>query len=266
LQASRACELVSSSFVAAAGRSLRSALQLDGVISRVDGVLMLAAFLTWLIATLIEARRERSGVPELIIGATVVAVRTSVPELATAVIAELKGHDEVGLGTVLGSNIFNGLFIVAPAAIIHPIAVGSTGVFVALVFGLVALACSFPPKNGFIERRRGLLLLALYAMYLTTVLQLAALRRDPSLSACVPSSHGLSTTSGLKRCANRARNSLRSASPNFRSAAALLMIDMNVFHCSPVIPSPTCTGFISRPVYKQGPPVASQSASTISCR
>jgi hypothetical protein len=36
----------------------------------------------------------------------------------------------------------------------------------------VALACSFPPKNGFIERRRGLLLLALYAMYLTTVLQL----------------------------------------------------------------------------------------------
>lgn len=112
------------------------------------------------------------GVPEFIIGATVVAVGTSVPELATAVIAKLKGHDEVGLGTVLGSNIFNGLFIVALAAIIHPIAVSGTGVFVALVFGLVALACSYPPKNGFIEGRRGLLLLALYAMYLTTVLQL----------------------------------------------------------------------------------------------
>ena len=112
------------------------------------------------------------GVPEFIIGATVVAVGTSVPELATAMIAKLKGHDEVGLGTILGSNIFNGLFIVALAAVIHPIPVGGFGVFVAIIFGIVALACSYPPGNGFIERRRGVLLLILYVMYLVTVLQL----------------------------------------------------------------------------------------------
>jgi hypothetical protein len=60
--------------------------------------------------------------------------------------------------------------------------------------------------------------------------------------------HRASTTSALKRCANRARNSLRSASPNLRSAAVVLMIVMNVLHCSSVIPSPTCTGFMSRPM------------------
>jgi cation:H+ antiporter len=114
------------------------------------------------------------GVGEFVIGATVVAVGTSVPELATAVIAKLRGHDEVGLGTILGSNIFNGLFIVALAATIHPIAVGWREVFVALIFGLVALACSYPSGSGFIERRRGAVLLALYAAYLTTVFQMAA--------------------------------------------------------------------------------------------
>lgn len=114
------------------------------------------------------------GVAEFVIGATVVAVGTSVPELATAIIAKLRGHDEVGLGTILGSNIFNGLFIVALAATIHPIALGWREVFGALAFGIVALLCCYPPSTGFIERRRGFLLLALYAAYLTTVLQMAA--------------------------------------------------------------------------------------------
>jgi cation:H+ antiporter len=187
-------------------------LFLDGELSRVDGALMLAAFFAWLITTILDARHQRSvaeevlgarrlwavvascgiglllliaagrfivsgargiavhfGVGEFVIGATVVAVGTSVPELATAVIAKLRGHDEVGLGT-----IFNGLFIVALAATIHPIAVGWREVFVALIFGLVALACSYPSGSGFIERRRGAVLLALYAAYLTTVFQMAA--------------------------------------------------------------------------------------------
>jgi cation:H+ antiporter len=191
-------------------------LCLDGEISRVDGILMLCAFVAWLAATVIEARRQRSaaeevlgaqrlwaaslhcaiglaflvtagyfivsgargialqfGVAEFVIGATVVAVGTSVPELATAIIAKLRGHDEVGLGTILGSNIFNGLFIVALAASIHPITFHWRQVFGALAFGVVALLCCYPSRTGFIERRRGYLLLALYAVYLTTVLQMA---------------------------------------------------------------------------------------------
>ena len=114
------------------------------------------------------------GVGEFVIGATVIAVGTSVPELATAVVAKLRGHDEVGLGTILGSNIFNGLFIVALAATIYPIVISVRDVAGALVFGLVALACAYPPRSGFIERRRGVLLLVIYAAYLPIVLQVGA--------------------------------------------------------------------------------------------
>ncbi|MGZ8487599.1 MAG: sodium:calcium antiporter [Candidatus Binatia bacterium] len=111
------------------------------------------------------------GLDEFTIGATVVAVGTSPPELATTVIAKLRGHDEVGVGTILGSNIFNGLLIVGVAAIIHPIAVGWRDVAGVLIFGMLAVALTFPNGRGFIERRRGLLMLALYAAFLVAVLQ-----------------------------------------------------------------------------------------------
>jgi cation:H+ antiporter len=111
------------------------------------------------------------GIDEFIIGATIVAIGTSVPELATTIIAKLRGHDEVGLGTILGSNIFNGIFIVAVAAIISPIRVAWREVAITLMFGLMALVFTYPTRGGFIERRRGALLLVLYAVYLGTILQ-----------------------------------------------------------------------------------------------
>ncbi|WP_018989950.1 calcium/sodium antiporter [Aromatoleum toluclasticum] len=189
-------------------------LFLDGVLSRVDGLLMLALFAAWLSAAVMEARRQRSaaesvmgaprvgkalasgvvglgflvlagniivvaakgiaasyGIDEFIIGATLVAIGTSTPELATTVIAKLRGHDEVSLGTILGSNIFNGLLIVPIAAVIHPIAIGWREVMVALVCGLVAVAVTWPPRSGFISRRRGVVLLALYAVYIVAIAQ-----------------------------------------------------------------------------------------------
>lgn len=193
---------------------ISGALLLDGVLSRIDGVLMLGMFLVWLVAAAIEARKQRNaadavlgehrgwlivvssvaglalllaagrlivtsaqgiaisyGVDEFIIGATLVAIGTSMPELATTLIAKLRGHDEIGLGTIIGSNIFNGVFIVGVAAIIHPIAVAWREVAIALVFGLVALAFSYPGRTGFIERRRGVVLLVLYTVYLFSLLQ-----------------------------------------------------------------------------------------------
>jgi cation:H+ antiporter len=100
----------------------------------------------------------------------VVAIGTSVPELATTLIAKIKGHDEIGLGTVLGSNVFNGLFIVGIVAVIHPITVGWHSVIVALISGVAALALSFPPRSGFINRWRGILLLSVYGIYLAAIL------------------------------------------------------------------------------------------------
>ncbi len=189
-------------------------LFLDGVLSRIDGLLLLGMFLAWLIAVIIEARKQRSaaekvlgerrgwlaailciiglvllvaagrlivagakgiaislGISEFVTGAIIVAVGTSVPELATTIVAKLRGHDEVGIGTILGSNIFNGLLIVPVAAIICPISVDWRKVAVALVFGLLAVVFTFPTRRGFIERRRGVLLLVLYAVYLVTIFQ-----------------------------------------------------------------------------------------------
>jgi cation:H+ antiporter len=77
----------------------------------------------------------------------------------------------VGLGTILGSNIFNGLFIVAVAAIIHPITVAWREVAVALVCGFVALVFTYPSRDGFIARRRGVMLLIFYGVYLAAILQ-----------------------------------------------------------------------------------------------
>lgn len=111
------------------------------------------------------------GVGEFVIGATVVAVGTSIPELATTIIAKLRGHDEVGLGTILGSNIFNGLLIVAVVAMICPISIDWREVVVALVCGLLAVAFTFPAGSGRIGRRRGVLLLVLYGIYLAIILQ-----------------------------------------------------------------------------------------------
>ena len=100
-----------------------------------------------------------------------VAVGTSVPELATTIIARLRGHSEVSLGTILGSNIFNGLLIVAVAAVIYPISVSWREVAVTLGFGIVAVVVTLPTRRGFIERRRGALLLVIYVFYLATILQ-----------------------------------------------------------------------------------------------
>jgi cation:H+ antiporter len=186
---------------------------LDGQLSRLDGVLMLALFVCWLVAAVNEARKQRSAAEEVLgehrrglillscgaglgllilageyivtgakgvalsfgmdhftVGVTVVAIGTSAPELATTIIAKLRGHDEVGLGTILGSNIFNGLFIVPVAAIIHPITVPWQEVGLSLAIGFAALLCTYPPRSGFIPRSRGIVLLVLYGGYLFTIL------------------------------------------------------------------------------------------------
>jgi cation:H+ antiporter len=189
-------------------------LALDGILSRLDGLLLLSIFIAWLVAVVIEARKQRSaadevlgehrgwlaallcivglvflvaagrlivagatgiamsfGIEAFVIGATIVAVGTSAPELATTVVAKLRCHDEVALGTILGSNIFNGLLIVGVTTLISPIAVAWREVAVAVVLGLVTVACTLPSGRGFIERRRGVLLLVLYAVYLVVIIQ-----------------------------------------------------------------------------------------------
>lgn len=99
-----------------------------------------------------------------VIGATLVAMGTSLPEVVTVLVSRLRGHDDVGLGTLLGSCLFNGLAVVGVAASIQPISVPLAEVGVALALGVTTVALVLA-RGGIIPRRRGLALLAAYAVF-----------------------------------------------------------------------------------------------------
>lgn len=106
-----------------------------------------------------------AGLPTFVIGATVVALGTSVPELATVSISSLRGHHDVGLQTILGSNIFNSLFIVPTAALIAPISVGWSTAMPTLAVGFAATLLTVPLFRLHLGRWRGGLLIAAYVAY-----------------------------------------------------------------------------------------------------
>ncbi len=105
------------------------------------------------------------GLDEFVIGATLVALGTTLPELATVVAARLRGQDEVGLGAILGSCLFNGLFILGLAAAIAPVAPAPWPALAALAVGGAAALFAVPPASGELRRRRGGALLLLYAAF-----------------------------------------------------------------------------------------------------
>lgn len=110
------------------------------------------------------------GIDVYVIGATVVAIGTSLPELVTVLLARWRGHDEVGVGTLLGSNLFNGLAIVGTAASIHPMRVPFAEVALTLAVGILALLLLVPNNAGQISRTRGGLLLACYAAFVAATM------------------------------------------------------------------------------------------------
>jgi cation:H+ antiporter len=110
------------------------------------------------------------GVSDLIIGLTVVAVGTSLPELASSVIAARKGEHDIALGNILGSNLFNTLAVVGIAGAIHPLTVGpevfsrDIMVMAALTVSLFIIGYGFRGA-GRINRFEGTALLACYLGY-----------------------------------------------------------------------------------------------------
>lgn len=110
---------------------------------------------------------EAFGIPPFIIGATLVALGTSIPELATTLVAQWRGHDHVSVGTLLGSNVFNGLFIVGMTSLITPIPIQSAGIWIALAAALYAVAICWPGASERLGRNRGVALIAGYVVYLS---------------------------------------------------------------------------------------------------
>jgi len=111
------------------------------------------------------------GISDLIIGLTVVAVGTSLPELASSIIAVRKGEHDIALGNILGSNLFNILAVLGIAGIISPMKVGpevlSRDILVmsVLTLSLFFIGFGFRGSSGRINRFEGGALLASYIGY-----------------------------------------------------------------------------------------------------
>lgn len=135
----------------------------------VTGLVLLIASSRLLVWGAVEIARGL-GISDLIIGLTVVAVGTSLPELASSVIATRKGEHDIALGNVIGSNLFNTLAVVGIAGAIHPLGVGpevlSRDIFVMAILTGALFVVGYGFRGpGRINRYEGLALVLCYIGY-----------------------------------------------------------------------------------------------------
>ena len=181
---------------------------LDGKIGRLDGVILWALFIVYLIYLFLMAKHGREeeetqmdapvwklllfvvigaalivigadvsvdaaseiarviGLSERFIGLTIVALGTSLPELCTSVVAARKGNADLAIGNIVGSNIFNILFVVGTTALIIPVPFNPAFVVdtaVAIGAAVLLWVCVFRKKK--LTRPGGIVMLAAYAGY-----------------------------------------------------------------------------------------------------
>ena len=108
------------------------------------------------------------GVPEEVIGLTMIAVGTSLPELAASGMAALRGHTDVALGNVIGSNLFNVLGVLGAVSIIQPLPVAEQILHFDLwvMLGATVLLLPFMMTNWQLSRKEGLVFFVLYIVYM----------------------------------------------------------------------------------------------------
>ena len=142
-----------------------------GIIWLVIGLLLLIASSRLLVWGAVGVAHE-FGVSDLIIGLTIVALGTSLPELAASVIAARKGEHDIAIGNVVGSNMFNILAVIGIATVISPmngIPVEVLNrdwiVMLALTIALLVMAYGFRSKEGKITRVEGSILIICYVAY-----------------------------------------------------------------------------------------------------
>lgn len=115
------------------------------------------------------------GMSEKLVGLTIVAIGTSLPELVTSVVAAIKGEEDIALGNILGSNIFNILLIIGLSSAISPIAVSSNLIFdfvflivVTLIIGIMIFANKSDEKR--FGKKEGIILVVLYVIYMIYII------------------------------------------------------------------------------------------------
>jgi cation:H+ antiporter len=107
------------------------------------------------------------GVSEAVIGLTIVALGTSLPELATSVIAAIKKEEDIAIGNIIGSNIFNILAILGVSSTITPLNANGVGqINLYFMLGTSVLLLPFMRTGFVLNRIEGALLLAVYGGYM----------------------------------------------------------------------------------------------------
>lgn len=110
------------------------------------------------------------GVSDTIIGLTIVACGTSLPELVTSIVASRKGESGIALGNVVGSNIFNILFVLGMAGTISPMKIGIDNVVDSFVCLGVTLVCYiFVLRGNKLKRSEGIIMISIYVIYMVFV-------------------------------------------------------------------------------------------------
>jgi cation:H+ antiporter len=152
------------------GRSGLTAALLNGL-AIVIGVAMLAAGASSLVKGAVSIA-STAGVSDAVIGLTIVAAGTSLPELMTSLVAARRGQDDIAVGNVVGSNVFNVLGILGATAAIHPLKVPTEILTRDNWWMMGASLLLFPlMKSGMrITRLEGFVLLAGFIAYLVVLL------------------------------------------------------------------------------------------------
>lgn len=108
---------------------------------------------------------DRFGIPQLVIGLTIVAMGTSLPELVTSIVAARKGQNDIAMGNVIGSNLFNIFLILGVSSVITPIPVQATSIVDCLFLIAISAVFYLPARKGKLGRVPGIAMVAMYAVY-----------------------------------------------------------------------------------------------------
>lgn len=117
---------------------------------------------------------KQFGMSDTLVGLTVVAVGTSLPELATSIIAAYKKNVEIAVGNVVGSNIFNIFFVLGVSSIIRPLPFGASGLFdlsVMIISGLLLFFFMFTGVRQRLDRWEGAFFIIFYFIYIFVLIK-----------------------------------------------------------------------------------------------
>lgn len=141
---------------------------LPGLALAVAGIVLTIVGARLLVDGAIDVARA-SGVSETVIGLTIVAVGTSLPELVASLAAALRGRSDVAFGNVVGSNIYNILGILGVTAVLQPLRVPPEIARVDIWVMVAATTLVLAQRNFRLGRREGLVLLLCYGLYVTVL-------------------------------------------------------------------------------------------------